>query len=142
MSEKRRVTGNPVNRPLRFGNVRVVSDGPDNDEQPGGPGNVAAVMAGGAAAIAGVRLGPEVAIPAGMLAYRFEPMVDKALAELRPDTRRRAGQMLDAAAETIGCDADQLDKMIGESDRTRLMTGLALVPAQPAFWRPQEVGLG
>ncbi len=100
------------------------------------------MIAGGAAAIAGVRLGPEVAIPAGMLAYRFEPMVDKALAELRPDTRRRAAQMLEAAQDASGLDSVEFDRMIGESDQTRLMTGLAIVAAERTTWPPQVVALG
>src|SRR5258708_24181692 len=69
-------------------------------------------------------------------------MVDKARAEWRPDTRRRAGQMLDAAAETIGVDAAQLDTLMGESDRTRPMTGLAIVAAERAFWPLQVVAVG
>jgi hypothetical protein len=100
------------------------------------------MISGASAAIAGIRLGPEAALAFGTLAYQFEPMVEKALAELRPETRRRAAQMLEAAADEAGCDADQLDNMIGKSEQTRLMTGLAIVAAERAFWPPQVVALG
>jgi hypothetical protein len=100
------------------------------------------MIAGGAAAIAGVRLGADFAIPAGMLAYRFEPMVENALAELRPDTRRRAAQMLEAAAQEAGCDPEQLEQMTGKTEQTRLMTGLAIVAAERTTWPPQVIALG
>jgi len=122
--------------------VQIVSDDPDDDEEPEKSRDLPAIVSGAGAALVGWRLGPEAGMLAGAFAYRFEPMVDKALAELRPDTRRRASQMLEAAAEAAGCDADQLDKMIGESDHTRLMTGLAIVAAERAFWPPQVLALG
>lgn len=120
----------------------IVTDDLDNDEEPRESRDLPSMISGGAAAIAGIRLGPEAALAFGTLAYKFEPMVEKALAELRPDTRRRAAQMLSAAAEKAGCDAEELDGMIVKSDRSRLMTGLAIAAAERTTWPPQVVALG
>lgn len=146
------IEANHAARTRRSDNVAIVSNDPDEDEELGSHDmpddeeprsrDLPAMISGGAAAIAGIRLGPEAALLFGTLAYKFEPMVEKALSELRPDTRRRAAQMLEAAAERAGYDADQLDRMIGESDRTRLMTGLAIVAAQRTTWPPKVVALG
>lgn len=119
-----------------------MTDDPGNAEEPAKSRDLAAMISGGAAAIAGIRLGPQAALAFGTLAYKFEPMVEKALLELRPDTRRRAAQMLEAAAEKAGCDAEQLDGMIGKSDQTRLMTGLAIMAAERTTWPHEVVALG
>lgn len=70
----------------------------------------------------------------------FESMVDKT--QLRPETRRRAGQTLSAAADALGCDATELDRLIGGSEATRLQPGIAIVAAERSTWPPQVVALG
>jgi len=112
------------------------------EEEPGKSRNLPAMISGAAAAGAGIRLGPEAALALGTFAYKFEPLVEKALVELRLETRRRAAQMLEAAADDVGCDAERLDQMIGASEQTRLMTGLAIAAAERAPWPPQVVALG
>jgi hypothetical protein len=111
-------------------------------EERGKPRQVAAMLAGAGVAIAGVRLGPGAAIALGTFAYKFEEMIDKALAELRPEARRRAAQMLEAAADEADCDADRFDELIDSSEQNRLMTGLAIMAAERTTWPPQVIALG
>jgi hypothetical protein len=100
------------------------------------------VVAGAAVAAAGVRLGPEAAMALGSAGYLFESLAEKSWAELRPQARRRVAQMLATAARKLSCDDGQLGKLIGKSEPTVLMTGLAMSAAERTVWPQQVVALG
>ena len=122
-----------------FGSVRVVND-PDEEREPDRVGPK--VAAGLTVAGAGVLLGPGAALLLGVASPLFESLAERAWDELRPDARRRAAQMLSVAAETAGCDAEQLGEMIGASEANRLQAGLAMDAAQRTAWPPQVQALG
>lgn len=72
-------------------------------------------------------------------------MVDFARAawdEIRPDAQRRQGEMLGAAAEAGGQDLTGLAGMIGRSEHTRLLTGIAMTGAAGTAWPPKVFALG
>jgi hypothetical protein len=60
----------------------------------------------------------------------FESLAERSWGELRPDARRRTAQVLSAAAETAGCDAEELDKLI------------AMAAAERTAWPPKVRALG
>lgn len=62
--------------------------------------------------------------------------------ELRSDARQRAARVLSTAAEEIGCDDEQLDKLISSSEASRLQAGLAMDAAQRTAWPPKVYALG
>jgi hypothetical protein len=62
--------------------------------------------------------------------------------EVTPDAQRRQGEMLGAAADAAGQDLEGLAGMIGQSERTRLMAGIAMTGAARSAWPPKVYGLG
>ncbi|HUZ54395.1 MAG TPA: hypothetical protein VMU94_17955 [Streptosporangiaceae bacterium] len=62
--------------------------------------------------------------------------------EIRPDAQRRQGAMLGAAAEAGGQDLAGLAGMIGRSEHTRLLTGIAMTGAAGTAWPPKVSALG
>jgi hypothetical protein len=100
------------------------------------------IVAGLAAAGAGIRLGPEAALALGAASPLFESLAERAWEELRPEARQRAERVLSTAAEEIGCDDEQLGKLIGSSETSRLQTGLAMDAAQRTAWPPKVRALG
>jgi hypothetical protein len=121
--------------------VRAVND-PDEREPEDARPVLPDILAGGAVAVAGVRLGPEAAIVLGMGGRLFESLAQHVWEELRPDARRRTGQMLATAAEAAGCDAERLHGLIGASERNRLMAGMAMQAAERTEWPPQVRTVG
>src|SRR5262249_23252229 len=119
--------------------VRVVND-PDEAREADRVGPK--IVAGVATAGAGVFLGPGGALVLGAAGPLFESLAERAWEELRPDARRRAGQVLSTAAEVTGYDDEQLGEAIGTSERTRLLTGLAMHAAQRTTWPPKVRALG
>jgi hypothetical protein len=95
------------------------------------------IVAGLAAAGAGIRLGPEAALALGAASPLFESLAERAWEELRPEARQRAERVLSTAAEEIGCDDEQLGELISTSDASRLQTGLAMDAAQRTVWPPK-----
>jgi hypothetical protein len=85
---------------------------------------------------------PEAAVALGSAGYLFESLAEKSWAELRPQARRRVAQMLATTACKLGCDDEQLGKLIGKSEPTVLMTGLAMSAAERTVWPQQVVALG
>jgi hypothetical protein len=100
------------------------------------------IAAGLAVAGAGIALGPGAALILGAASPLFESLAERAWGELSPDARRRDGLMLSTVADAAGCDAEQLGEMIGASEQTRLMTGLAMQAAERTVWPPKVVALG
>jgi hypothetical protein len=114
---------------------------PDNeDREPGRAGPK--IVAGLAVAGAAIRLGPDAALALGAAGPLFESMAERAWEELRPDARRRAAQVLSTAAEEARCDDEQLGKLIGASETSRLQTGLAMAAAERTAWPPKVRALG
>jgi hypothetical protein len=50
--------------------------------------------------------------------------------------------VLSTAAQVTGCDDEQFGDMIGASERTRLLTGLAMHAAERTAWPPKVQALG
>lgn len=117
-------------------------DDPDERQRDESGSTLAKVIAATAAAAAGTRLGPEGGILLGAASPLFESLGDRVLDELRPRARRRRSEMLESCAETVGCDAEQLGKMIGSSENNILQTGLAMIAAERTTWPPQVRALG
>ena len=90
----------------------------------------------------GIRLGPEAALALGAASPLFGSLAERAWAELRPEAQQRAARVLSTAAEEIGCDDEQLGKLIGSSETSRLQTGLAMDAAQRTAWPPKVRALG
>ena len=121
--------------------MRPVTDPADDEDRE--PDRVGPKVATGLVlAGAGIRFGPEAALALGAASPLFESMAERAWEELRPDARRRTAQVLSAAAETAGCNAEQLGELIGASETSRLQTGLAMAAAGRTAWPPQVRALG
>jgi hypothetical protein len=113
---------------------------PDEEHEPDRVGPK--IAAGLTVAGAGVALGPVGALILGAAGPLFESLAQRAWEELRPDARRRTAQVLSTAADSAGCEAEQLGEMIGASEQTRLMTGLAMHAAERTAWPPKVAALG
>jgi hypothetical protein len=118
----------------------VPDPGEDENREPDQVGPK--IVAGVAVAAAGIRLGPEAALALAAASPLFESLAERTWEELRPDARQRAAQVLITAAEEIGCDDEQLGKLIGSSETSRLQTGLAMDAAQRTAWPPKVYALG
>lgn len=118
----------------------VPDPGEDVDGEPDRVGPK--IVAGLAVASVGIRLGPEAALALGAASTLFESLAERAWGELRPEARQRAARVLSTAAEEIGCDDEQLGKLIGSSETSRLQTGLAMDAAQRTAWPPKVSALG
>ena len=113
-------------------------EGEDREPDSVGPKIAASVAVAGA----GIRLGPEAALALAAAGPLFESLAERAWQELRPDARQRAAQVLNTAAAEAGCDTEQLGKLIGASEASRLQTGLAMDAAQRTAWPPKVYALG
>jgi hypothetical protein len=100
------------------------------------------IFGGALAAVIGTRLDPAAAIVLGAMGYQFESLAQHSWAELAPQARRRVAQMLAVAALKLGCDDERLGQLIGTSDETVLMTGLAMAGAERTTWPDQIAALG
>jgi hypothetical protein len=94
------------------------------------------------AGVGALHAGPIGAIVGAILGPVLEPLAAKVWAELSADGRRRAGETLAAACETLECDSDELDQRIGESERTRLQAGIAVSAATKTVWPAKVRVLG
>jgi hypothetical protein len=115
-----------------------VDDGDEREPD----GTVPKVVAGLAMAAAGVQLGPVPALALGAGGFLAESLAEHVWLELRPDARRRNAEMLSTAAEAIGCDYEELGRLIGASEAKRLQAGLAMSAAERTSWPPKVRALG
>jgi hypothetical protein len=115
------------------------SDGDESEKPQSHIPESAAALFG---AMAGWRLGPAGALSGAAAGPYLVDFARNVWDEIRPDAQRRQGEMLGAAAEAAGQDLGGLAGMIGRSERTRLMTGIAMTGAAGTAWPPKVYALG
>jgi hypothetical protein len=121
---------------------RVVTLGRVSGEREKPPSRIpqsAAAVAGG---VVGWRLGPAGALAGAAAGPYLVDFARQVWDEVTPDAQRRQGEMLGAAAEAGAQELEGLADMIGRSERTRLMAGIAMTGTARTAWPPKVYGLG
>lgn len=100
-----------------------------------------------AAAAGGAYLGLAIGGPVGLIAGAalgplLEPFVRHVWDELRGDAQQRQGATLAAAAEVLGSDPEELERLVLASDQSRLQAGIALSAAARTTWAPKVIAIG
>jgi hypothetical protein len=114
--------------------LRIVSEAQERHQR-------AAAAAGGA--FAGLVVGgPVGAIAGAALGPLLEPFAQHVWNELHSDAQRRQGEALAAAAEDMGGDPQELERLVLASDGSRLQAGIALSAAARTTWPPKVRALG
>jgi hypothetical protein len=121
--------------------VRVVDD-PDESSGDRAEPALAKAAAGIVGAAAGIRLGPGMALVFGAAGPLFEGLAVKSWQEFWTGAQRRAGEMLETAADEAGLDAEELADRIAGSDQAQLQTAIAMAAAERTTWPPQVKALG
>lgn len=100
-----------------------------------------AVAAAGGAFLGGIAAGPLGAVIGAGLGPELEPLISGVWAELSASTRQRQIDVL-ASAIDGGIPQDELGERINASERTQLLTGLALSAAARTAWEDKVRTLG
>jgi hypothetical protein len=121
-----------------------VSSGENGEEEPSKRRNryqqAAASAAGaGVGAIIG---GPVGAVVGAALGPLLGPLAEKVWAEVSADGERRGGEALAAACEALDRGPEELEGLVGASDKTRLLAGIALSAATRTAWQAKVRTLG
>lgn len=116
----------------------------DQEDRPGyRPGGVPVALAAAAGGVLAERLGgPGGAAIGGAATVALTEIAVRAWDEFRPDSQRRQAEMLGYAGEALNRDPEGLGDLIGESERTRLLTATAMVGAAGTAWPPKVAALG
>jgi hypothetical protein len=114
---------------------------PDEVEEP--PSRLVRAAADAAVVLAGARLGgvSGAALAAAASPYA-EEFLRRALGEFKSDAQRRVTEMLGCASMASERDPEELADLIGESERTRLLTATAMASAVSTAWPPKVHALG
>ena len=98
--------------------------------------------AGAGAAIGTIVGGPVGGIVGAALGPLLEPWAEKVWTEVTADGRRHGGEVLGATCEASGRPIEDVHELIGTSDDTRLMAGIALSAASRTAWQDKVRTLG
>jgi hypothetical protein len=110
-------------------------------EKPPSPLPVA--VAGAAGGLLAERLGgPGGAVIGGAATAYMVELARKVWDEFRPESQRRQAEMLGQAADAWGGVPEEFDGLIGQSERSRLLTATAMAGAAATAWPPKVSALG
>ncbi len=102
----------------------------------------AAAAGAGAGVGAIMGSGPVGAMVGAALGPLLVPLAEKVWAEVTADGKRRAAEALALACEALDYEPEELEGLIGASDRTRLLAGIALSAATRTAWQDKVRTLG
>lgn len=116
--------------------------GSDEDEAGRRPSSAERSVAAAAGALVGVGFGPVGVVAGAALAPYLEELAQWAWDQFRPDAHRRQARMLASGIEVSGRDDKGFAALIGESERSRLLTATAMSAAARTAWPPKVSALG
>src|SRR5260370_29782649 len=121
-----------------------MSSGEEGEEPDKRRGRYQQAAAAGAGAGVGAIMGsgPAGAMVGAALGPLLVPLAEKVWAEVTADGKRRAAEALALACEALDFEPEELEGLIGASDRTRLLAGIALSAATRTAWQDKVRTLG
>jgi hypothetical protein len=113
------------------------------DDDTAGDDRYSRALAAALGAVGGAAVGgPAGAIAGAALGVAFEPFAAHIFEELGLDGKRRAGRVLGTAFEAVGRSEEEFERLIGASERARLITGIAMSSATKTAWEDKVKTLG